>query len=312
MTTNLLGSQLITFPTRYQTKGNITKPSLPAVAKWNQLKRSIPSHANQGVAILCGERSGITVLDFDNDAAYEDFMHSFIDLETFTVKTPRGYHLYFRYCPDLSTSHFEGLDILNNSAFVIAPGNHQIINSKRVYYQIANHASKAQLDNEIISYLLHLGGKHRVTQTQNPLQQLSRGERFFPLCDLSLLEEALDKLVAVVDSREWFKITSAIKSMLWNNTDGLIQIWEEWSRKGDKYHKEENMRILERLTPVVPANYIFKQAKMKFRTQETRIDEVRRMQFSGNEFNSQYLTHFFDVRQPLQTDLAVKSGTKGC
>jgi len=87
----------VVIPTYYKSK-------IPAIA-WKEFKETKPSYAQvkgwfngkwRNVAILTGKLSGVCVIDFDSMEACERHKHLF-EINTFTVKTNRGYHKYFKY-----------------------------------------------------------------------------------------------------------------------------------------------------------------------------------------------------------------------
>lgn len=77
------------------------------------------------LAIVCGRISGITVVDADSEDSYRNLQDNFISdtLMIPTVRTSKGYHFYFRHCPQLtnSTRFFEACDIKNDRGYVLAP-----------------------------------------------------------------------------------------------------------------------------------------------------------------------------------------------
>ncbi len=82
------------------------------------------------IGLLCGERSGITVLDIDdyNPAIINDLLNG-IDTTTLVMssRTPERGHFYFRYTPELKNvkKHFIGFEVLNDgSNAVLPPSNH--------------------------------------------------------------------------------------------------------------------------------------------------------------------------------------------
>lgn len=80
-----------------------------------------------GRAIITGSRSKLTVIDIDNEEAkkaLEDYTTKSInELCRYIVKTGKGYHLYYKYNPNLKTSVkvVEGIDIRNDDAIVFCP-----------------------------------------------------------------------------------------------------------------------------------------------------------------------------------------------
>ena len=86
-------------------------------------------YPNANVGIATGESSGLTVLDLDdrttaraNVEALPGFKHP---PQTYGVKTPRGWHLYYRFDSSISQSagRVEKVDIRNNGGYVVAAGS---------------------------------------------------------------------------------------------------------------------------------------------------------------------------------------------
>ena len=80
----------------------------------------------QNLAIVTGEISGIIVIDCDSEEAYNQLSQQY-DLQSVpVVKSPKGYHLYFKYDPKYSNIKskvrvFNKIDIRTNGGCIIAP-----------------------------------------------------------------------------------------------------------------------------------------------------------------------------------------------
>lgn len=76
---------------------------------WSKRTINTPVNAKStdtGVCILTGKPSGITVFDFDDEEFYDELWLTNPELKEFyTVKTSRGYHVYFKYNPDLKCAN---------------------------------------------------------------------------------------------------------------------------------------------------------------------------------------------------------------
>ena len=100
-------------------------PNWSTITKENQAQFQKEDHRCKG--ILTGQKSGITVIDFDNVNNYNMFVQQFPELNKCTkVKTRRGYHLYFKYNDKLITGSdvmtLKGVDIRNDGGMIIGPG----------------------------------------------------------------------------------------------------------------------------------------------------------------------------------------------
>ena len=76
------------------------------------------------IAIVTGSISGICVLDFDSSEAYREMKKRGLP-ETPTVKTSRGYHLYFKYSEGIKNAQNHDrilkFDIRGDGGYVVAP-----------------------------------------------------------------------------------------------------------------------------------------------------------------------------------------------
>ncbi|MCY4465155.1 MAG: bifunctional DNA primase/polymerase [Chloroflexi bacterium] len=106
------------------------EPKKPAI-KWRQYQKRIASTAEIDAAfdeqftalgIVCGQVSRLLVIDFDDHRRYRRFcMHLPQYADTFSVKTRRGCHLYFRSDELVPSHQFDGGDIKGERSYVIAP-----------------------------------------------------------------------------------------------------------------------------------------------------------------------------------------------
>jgi len=74
---------------------------------------------------LCTGLHWLVVLDFDDEELYERFRQSCRGLETFTVKTKRGYHVYFvikdKDVKDEPSKRFKNVDVKTGRSYVVLP-----------------------------------------------------------------------------------------------------------------------------------------------------------------------------------------------
>ncbi len=106
------------------------EPKKPAI-KWRQYQKRIASAAEIAAAfddrftalgIVCGRVSRLLVIDFDDYRRYRRFcMHLPQYADTYSVKTRRGCHLYFRSDELVPSHQFDGGDIKGERSYVLAP-----------------------------------------------------------------------------------------------------------------------------------------------------------------------------------------------
>ena len=107
-----------------------SEPKKPAI-KWRQYQKRIATAAEIAAAfderltalgLVCGRVSRLLVIDFDDQRSYRRFcMHLPQYADTFSVKTRRGCHLYFRSDELVPSHQFDGGDIKGERSYVIAP-----------------------------------------------------------------------------------------------------------------------------------------------------------------------------------------------
>lgn len=106
------------------------QPKKPAI-KWRKFQKRIPSPAEiesmfpddaSALGIVCGSVSRLLVIDFDDHLRYRKFCRRFPQhVATYTVKTNRGFHLYFRTERKVPSHQFVGGDIKGERSYVVAP-----------------------------------------------------------------------------------------------------------------------------------------------------------------------------------------------
>ena len=107
-----------------------TEPKKPSVS-WKMYQGQIAPEAEiervfdekvTALGIVCGRVSKLLVIDFDDLLRYQRFCRHLPEYsETYTVKTRRGFHLYFRTREKVPSHQFDGGDIKGEKSYIIAP-----------------------------------------------------------------------------------------------------------------------------------------------------------------------------------------------
>ena len=106
------------------------EPKRPAVS-WRNYQHRIATEAEiersfkdkvTALGIVCGRVSKLLVIDFDDALRYQRFCrHLPHYADTYTVKTKRGFHLYYRTRQKVPSHQFDGGDIKGERSYVVAP-----------------------------------------------------------------------------------------------------------------------------------------------------------------------------------------------
>ncbi len=104
------------------------EPKKPTI-KWRAYQKRIPDQRELqtmfdtragALAVVCGQVSQLLVIDFDDHLRYQQFCRHLPQYaQTYTVKTRRGYHLYFRTGEKVPSHQFDGGDIKGERAYVV-------------------------------------------------------------------------------------------------------------------------------------------------------------------------------------------------
>jgi len=107
----------------------------------NNYKQYI-NNDHHGLAIICGEMSGITIFDFDNANEYDKLIESYPELKQHkTIKTNKGYHIYCKYDALVLTTtnafiNISGVDIRNDASVIFAPPTkYKLLDGSTVHYE---------------------------------------------------------------------------------------------------------------------------------------------------------------------------------
>lgn len=133
----------------------------PAIDSWKEFQERRPteselkewfSGADNNIAIVTGKISGIIVVDLDSKEAVDFAKGNFH--ETLSVKTGRGFHLYFKYPRDREVRNFQkrddlpGIDLRADGGYVVAPPS--IHESGALYRWLNREQSLADLPEIVL------------------------------------------------------------------------------------------------------------------------------------------------------------------
>ena len=137
-----------------------SEPKRPAVS-WRVFQRRIATEAElellfkekvTALGIVCGRVSKLLVIDFDDVFRYQRFCRHLPQFaETYTVKTKRGFHLYFRTSEKVPSHQFDGGDVKAERSYVVAPPS----TIGNFVYRCMNDKPERELLKEDVDQLLN-------------------------------------------------------------------------------------------------------------------------------------------------------------
>ena len=118
--------------TTYNDKDGQEKKKIhfPSNFSWKEINndnyKNYVNKDDKTTIIITGKKSNLTVLDFDDENLYNDWLSKYPNLNNhLTVKTKKGYHIYFKYNEKIpnttNINKIQKLDTRNDGGFIIAP-----------------------------------------------------------------------------------------------------------------------------------------------------------------------------------------------
>jgi len=136
--------------------------SLSATTDPNRLRELWERYPNANVGIATGKESGITVVDIDHDSGWGPLWELGMPDSGWTVKTPRGTHIYLKYDETIrqTAGLWEHVDIRNEGGYVVAPpstineDSYEVIDSTKnlpAWPELSAHCIELEKQPEAVS-----------------------------------------------------------------------------------------------------------------------------------------------------------------
>jgi hypothetical protein len=209
--------------------GQIQKSYKPLV-KWEDRQETFISKDDSkwkeanGIAIVTGKLSNLTVIDFDTDSLEIKKLP-----KTYTVKTNKGLHLYFKYNPKVISNSgklIPGIDFKSEGGIVFAPpSQYELPDGKIAKYEIVLDAPLADFPIEWYESLQPNGIK-KTSNVPNVVKGVIEGER-----NMSASQMA-GSLLRKYSQNQWLDVAWPL-FQAWNkqnnpplSLDELETVWE--------------------------------------------------------------------------------------
>lgn len=233
----------------------------PIINKWSALTAT-PTYGwfksvNRG--LLLGERTGLTVVDVDvKDGGLEEWnalVEQHGEPKTLIQDTPSGgKHYIFTYSPFRRIIKLggKGIDILSDSSYIVCEPS--VINDK-AYKFSGTFEDVTEMPTWLFQYINEKAAAPapKLKPTNLLKAHISApSKRKFNVREEDL-REVLNKVPAIAwdNFDSWLKITYSLKS------EGLFDVWDEYSRKSPRYNKSNNIQIWNGITNIaVDINYL--------------------------------------------------------
>ena len=224
------------------------------------------------IGLLAGVNN-LLILDIDDKNGglleWKQYLNENFNPYTMQQQTPGGgYHYIFKHYDDTYTEEEnEAIRRLKNKAgyrnkgldIRKGAGSYVVFNGSSIdsrHYKLINDLTPAKIPLKLVLWLLEFE-----TETKTAINN-----NIVLMDDTEQLKEYL-KYFNMVSSRQWFKITTAIKNLLNYNddldADKIIKIWNKWSKQQPGYNKSNNVKIWASIKADISFNYIISQYNKK-------------------------------------------------
>ena len=184
---------------------------------WNKLTINDPTLLKPEDSCLCiltGKPSGITVMDFDSEMLYLKVLEEHPELaNSYTVKTRRGYHVYFKYNPhlkgitDVCDMCPKGLDIKNDGGHCTTePSTYD-----DTMYQHYNGDEIIDIPNYILDLLNESAFKNTSTKSEEEVIKEEKKHEEIDIESKMKIVDLIDVNPFLDDYNSWRRIVFAMK-----------------------------------------------------------------------------------------------------
>ncbi len=206
----------------------------------SDLRRLFASDDATGLAVICGNISGgLVVRDFDDEDAYLIWKLSHQELSEVlpTVKTARGYHVYFSNCHRRITKFDDGE--LRGAGYILVPPS---IHPTSITYEWINPLPDGPLP-EINPFAVGLGKRYRASRANRVVEE--EEDTLTCACSVSLTEAISKTLPRRPGERNrrllsFCRVLKSIPSVADLDVMALQPYVSEWFRRGKPFMSGEH------------------------------------------------------------------------
>jgi hypothetical protein len=254
-------------------KKDVDAGTLPA--KWNKADFNYNNNKDKkcGHIVVCGAISGICVLDYDTPEAYTIdaaiCKKAGIDLcSYYTVKTGKGFHVYFKYDANLSPKGYK-----------TPAGNKKIVDFQSDGAGVYGEGTPVRRANGSIFKYYYTGGdllempdviKNKIDKVDEKADELKKYTSNINY-EYEMTEDELENMIQGIYEKMneylitydlWLKFTTVMKTI-----SGTTDSFARWcainkyvcDEKGMKYNRNENVKIWNGIKLNISPNFFLKQ-----------------------------------------------------
>lgn len=215
------------------------------ITGWSELTKTKLRHSNdKGFSVVTGKVSGITGIDCDTQETYHNLTRHFPQLlNSLTVKTRKGYHIYCKYDERVPNGvqtfvDFPDIDIRNDQGQLFVPPSQYVMNGEVYGYEFVNFNQPVTFPEELILNINHdKVVKHKNKKPKNTYLKFSQSNPIQKV--VNEYQKLLDQLDPVYfnDTTLWSNVGAALH---WScDCKAFFDLWVKFSKKSKLYKMTE-------------------------------------------------------------------------
>lgn len=261
-----------------------------------------------GNGVHTGKLSNIVVIDCDNMESYEVLCRAYDKLhEHYTVKTRKGYHVYFLYDKDIKSfdndTYGTRIDLQSDGKFVFGEGT-------TLYRYDGTTTDYTYTHGKIKKMPIQIRNMCKMHNDDHMLEQFTSNSTYSYEIDDDTLRNILDQIEEkfpkyFTEYNDWLVYTTIMKTM------GAQAIWDEYNKMYDNYNAVANMRTWNSIKVNISINFFCKLLKIPYvRFHKVSGETVLSNNIKIDEMDSNYVTIEYDELYNYDTlILESKTGT---
>ena len=250
--------------TKYNKQNELKKEFKHCTKSWKD--EPMYNSKLNGLAILTGKKSNITVIDIDGETPESIKLKDLMDKScNYIIKTNKGFHYYYKYFEDIKTTTNTKIqiDIRNDDGLIYAPPSHyiNIETGETIKYEIVKFPENEinEIDIETKNYLNQLFNKTSTKTIKTDIKTDEKPKKIdtkkntdTPITNTiiksnsnNITDEDLKIILDNLDVERYNNYNDWITLyFIFINEKLNLDLFDLYSKKSKSYDKEANERIL--------------------------------------------------------------------
>jgi hypothetical protein len=260
--------------------------NLPA---WKQIdKHNCLNYTGVNVAIVCGSKSNISVIDFDNMDSYDLVIHDFPELKKYKkIKTRNGIHIYGKYNELLHTTTnafdmYHDIDIRNDDSIIFAPPTQYLLKDGTL-------CKYEDLGGDILEFPTELVQKQKYIQKEllkKKKEQDKKHQKIQKIINQETVNDIHEVCLRIInagllddkcsDYDDWVKVGFAMYNSIQN-----FELFDLFSKRSEKYDAESVKKFWNQIKPAIDNKLTF--ASIIYWAKEKDLDLYKSLNIDEGE-----------------------------